>query len=158
MAVTLPGRERGDPLEQAIASVEAASASAVSLLQKSKETLGRILSALTPQAQVPSTPEALLKAFDVEDDPIDEFSEKQQKSAFVSLVSLVMAHGDSINLEKVTSSIPMSSGQPVNPRSHMKYAKKYCDKILNVLAEYNEARRKGAAASSCSAATKAAGA
>ena len=156
--MTLPGRERGDPLEQVVASVEAASASAVPLLQRSKETLGRILTTLTPQAQVPSTPQALLDAFDVEDDPIDEFSEKQMKSVFVSLVSLVMAHGDSINLERVTSSIPMSSGQPVNPRSYMKYAKKHSDKLFRVLVEYREARRKATAASSSSAATKAAGA
>ena len=156
--VKLPGRERGDPLEQAVALVEASSASAVSLLKQSKETLERILTTLKPRAQVPSTPQALLEAFDPEDDPIDDFSKKQQKSAFVSLVSLVMAHGDPINLEKVTSSIPLSSGQPVDPRSHMKYARKYCDKILDVLAEYNEARRKVVAASSGSAATKAAGA
>ena len=156
--MTLLGRERGDPLEQAVASIEVASASAVSLLQRNKETLGRILSTLTPQAEVPSTPQALLDAFDVDDDPIDEFSEKQMQSAFVSLVSLVMAHGDSINLEKVTSSIPMSSGQPVNPRSHIKYAKKHCDKLFKVLVEYREARSKASAASSSSAATKAAGA
>ena len=89
----------------------------------------RIFSTLTPQAEVPSTRQALLDAFDMEDDPIDEFSEKQMKSAFVSLVSLVIAHGESINLEKVTSSIPMSSGQPVNPRNFVKYAKKYSGKL-----------------------------
>ena len=50
MTVTLPGRVRGDPLEQAVTSVEAASASAVSLLQRNKETLGRILTTLTPEA------------------------------------------------------------------------------------------------------------
>ena len=154
----LPGREHGDRLEQAVALVEASSASAVSLLKQSKETLERIFTMLKPRAQVPSSPQALLEAFDPEDDPIDDFSERQQKSAFVSLVSLVMAHGDSINLEKVTSSIPFSSGQPVDPRSHMKHARKYCDKILDVLAEYNEARRKAVAASSGSAATRATGA
>ena len=154
----LPGHERGDPLEQAVALVEVSSSSAVSLLKQNKETLELIWSTLKPRVPVPSTPQALLEAFDPEDDPIDDFSERQQKSAFVSLVSLVMAHGETINLEKVTSSIPLSSGQPVDPRSHMKHARKYCDKILDVLAEYNEARRKAAAASSGSAATKAAGA
>ena len=154
----LPGHERGDPLEQAVALVEASSSSAVSLLEQNKETLERIWSTLKPRVPVPSTPQALLEAFDPEDDPIDDFSERQQKSAFVSLVSLVMAHGETINLEKVTSSILLSSVQPVDPRSHMKHARKYCDKILDVLAEYNEARRKAAAASSSSAATKAAGA
>jgi hypothetical protein len=50
----------------------------------------------------------------------------------------------------------MSSGQPVNPRNFVKHAKKYSDKLYQVLVEYREARRKATAASSSSAATKAA--
>jgi hypothetical protein len=52
----------------------------------------------------------------------------------------------------------MAHGEPVDPRGHIKHVRKYCDKILDVLSEYNEARRKALAASSSSAATKAAGA
>jgi hypothetical protein len=70
----------------------------------------------------------------------------------------MMAHGEPVNLEKVTSSIPTASGQPVDPRVHIKHVRPYCSKILDVLAEYNDARRKALAASSSSAATKAAGA
>ena len=154
----LPGRERGDTLEQAVALLEASSSSMVSLFRESREILERILKTLKPKEPVPSTPRALLNAFDPEDDPVDSFSERQQKSAFVSLLSLMMAHGEPVNLEKVTSSIPTASGQPVDPRVHIKHVRPYCSKILDVLAEYNDARRKALAASSSSAATKAAGA
>ena len=144
-------------MDQVVASVQAACGPAVSLVNRSQEVLKRLLKTLTPTTEVPSTPDALLDAFEAEEDPVDEFSEKKTKSAFVSLVTLLMAHGESIDLEKVTSSIPMSSGEPVNPRAHTKHAKKYADKLLDVLIKYREARKKSTAATgtSGSAATKA---
>ena len=95
-----------------MASVQAASGPIVSLVGRSQDILKRLLTTLTPGVEVPSTPQALLNAFEAEEDPVDEFSEKKTKSAFVSLVTLMMAHGESIDLEKVTSSILMSSRSP----------------------------------------------
>ena len=151
----LTGRIREDALDQAVASFQAASGPFVSLVARSQDTLRRLLTTLTPGAEVPSTPQALLDAFEAEEDPVDQFSEKKTKSAFVSLVTLMMAHGEKIDLEKVTSSIPMSSGEPVNPRAYAKQAKKYGDKLYNILAQYREARKKAAAGASSGAATKA---
>lgn len=64
----------------------------MSLVNRSQEVLKLLLKALTPAAEVPSTPAALLDAFETEDDPVDEFSEKKTKMAFVSLLTLLMAH------------------------------------------------------------------
>lgn len=159
--VKLTGRLREDALDQAVASVQAACGPPVSLVNRSQEVLKRLLKALTPAADVPSTPAAVLDAFETEDDPVDEFSEKKTKTAFVSLLTLLMAHGQSIDLDKVTSSIPLSSSrEPVNSRAHTKHAKKYADKLYDVLIEYRDARKKAAPATgaSGSAATKAQGA
>ena len=158
--VKLTGRIQEDALDQAVASVQAACGPVVSLVSRSQDVLKRLLTTLTPAAEVPSTPEALLNAFEAEEDPVDEFSEKKTKSAFVSLVTLLMAHGKSIDLDKVTSSIPMSSGEPVKPRAYTKQAKKYVDKLYDVLIEYRDARKKATATAgaSGSAATKVQGA
>ena len=84
----LTGRIREDALDQVVASVQAASGPVVSLVARSQDTLKRLLMTLTPGAEVPSTPQALLDAFEAEDDLVDQFSKKKAKSAFVSLVAL----------------------------------------------------------------------
>ena len=116
------------------AAVDSCSSQVVELLSKAEATLRSVCEKMFPDDLSPATISWLLNWFADEDDPVEEFRQAQTKAGAAGALSLLLAHGVDVDLEKVTSDLPRDGqGHLVDMTSFAEAADAPADRVVELL-------------------------
>ena len=98
-----------------VVTLENCSVRVAEILARAEKALRSTCEKMFPDDLSPASITWLLNWFEDDDDPVVEFRNEQTRAGAAGALSLVLAHGVEVDLDKVTSGIPSDEqGHPVD--------------------------------------------
>jgi hypothetical protein len=142
----MPEDQKTDPLLDSLAILEANNMRVRNALVYSRRAFTRFFGHLFSKKEVPADLPVLANVFNAAEDPVLEYHRVSRKTGAKVAMAMAMAHGEVINWEKVSSSLPVDeAGKEVALRPFFKKAKKF-SKLLVALTEAASTEVKGSSA------------
>ena len=119
------------------ATVESCSSRVAELLSRAETTLRSVSEKMFPDDMSPASITWLLNWFEDDDDPVEEFRKAQTRAGAAGALSLLLAHGVEVDLEKVTSGLPSDGqGHPVDMAPFAEAADAPAGRVVELLVQH----------------------